>query len=170
MKLPFIKFAVPIIIILILIIVFVSASSRGKIEQPIQYNHKVHIEEAGLECTDCHQYVENYARATIPNIKVCVDCHSDEPLTNSIEEKKLLNYISSNKRIPWVQIYYVPNHVYFSHRRHVKIGEIKCIECHGDVANLTEPAPFQLVKISMNNCIECHDKHDVINDCIGCHY
>ncbi len=144
-------------------------TQNQEIVQPIKYSHKIHIEEAELECTDCHIYVEKNARATIPNIEICADCHSDEPLGDSAEEVKLLEYISNNKRIPWVQIYNVPDHVYFSHRRHVKIGELNCKSCHGNVAELQEPASHQLVKISMDNCIDCHREHDVARDCIGCH-
>jgi len=150
--------------------VIITAFSRKKIIQPIKYSHKIHVQEVGLNCTDCHKYVNKLARASIPNIDVCADCHGEGPLTKSPEEKKLIQYIKKGKRIPWVQIYNVPDHVYFSHRRHVKIGGLKCQLCHGDVASLTEPAPYQLVKISMQNCIDCHTKKDVLNDCINCHY
>lgn len=169
MKLPDKKIALPVIIFLLIVIAWASFTAEKKIHQPIKYNHKVHIDKAGLDCIDCHKNVEKLPRATIPNIDICQDCHGDEPITNSPEEKKLLQYISKNQKIPWVQIYSVADHVYFSHRRHVTIGKLKCTECHGDVAELTEPASWQLVKITMNNCIDCHKKHDVVYDCIGCH-
>jgi len=160
------------IVISIFVVVIVAGSlitQDAEIVQPIKYSHKIHIEDAELECTDCHIYVETNAVATIPNIEICANCHSDEPLGDSPEEVKLLKYISANKRIPWVQIYNVPDHVYFSHRRHVKIGELNCTSCHGNVAELEEPTTHQLVKISMNNCVDCHRESDVVRDCIGCH-
>jgi len=163
------KLFLPVALFIVVIVGWILISPQEKIVQPIKYNHKKHIEEAELECTDCHVFVETNMRATIPNIEICADCHSDEPMTDSPEEVKLLEYISKNERIPWVQIYKVPDHVYFSHRRHVKIGELECTSCHGNVPELTEPAPRQLVEISMNNCIDCHRENDVNRDCIGCH-
>ncbi len=161
---------IPVALFLVVIAGWILIPSQEIIVQPIQYSHKKHIEQAELECVDCHIYVETNGRATIPNIEICANCHSDEPITDSPEEVKLLKYISQNERIPWVQIYKVPNHVYFSHRRHVKIGGLECKICHGNVPELDKPAPYQLVKISMNNCIDCHRKNDVARDCIGCHF
>ncbi len=140
-----------------------------KITQPISFSHKIHIEQAELTCTDCHKYVETMASATIPNIDVCADCHSDEPLGDSKEEEKLIKYIQDNQRVPWQKIYSVPHHVYFSHRRHVTIGEIKCISCHGNVEELTEPASYPLWLPTMNNCIDCHKKNKITYDCLACH-
>ncbi len=166
-----IKIILPIsFFFLLILLIIISAFSRKKIIQPIKYSHKIHVGEVGLECTDCHKYAETLQKASIPNIKICADCHGDGALTKSPEEKKLINYIKKGKRIPWVQIYKVPDHVYFSHRRHTKIGGIKCTTCHGNVPQLTEPAPYQLVKISMQNCINCHTKRKVLNDCINCHF
>ncbi len=159
----------PLIIFLIVIFGWILVTPEPDIVQPIQYNHKKHIEDAELDCTDCHIYVESNAKATIPNIEICSNCHSDEPMTDSPEEEKLLSYIEKGEKIPWVQIYSVPDHVYFSHRRHVTIGNLECKTCHGNVPELIKPAPHQLIQISMNNCIDCHREKGIERDCIGCH-
>lgn len=164
------KTILPVALFILIIAGWIFIFPQGKTTQPIKFNHKIHIEQAELECTDCHIYVETNARASIPNIEICSNCHSDEPITDSPEEVKLLNYISKNKRIPWVQIYSVPNHVYFSHRRHVKIGGMECKTCHGNIHELEKPVSVQFMKISMNNCIDCHRDKDVVRDCIRCHY
>ncbi|MBU1487913.1 cytochrome c3 family protein [bacterium] len=54
---------------------------RGKpVRQPVEYNHSLHIENE-MVCVDCHKFVETQARATIPNIETCVECHDpEEPL------------------------------------------------------------------------------------------
>lgn len=146
-----------------------SAVGAGKIEQPIQYNHKLHIQEVGSECVDCHRYVNVTARATIPNIGVCGECHEDEPITESTEELKLLEYVSSGERIPWKKVYRLPSHVYFSHRRHTVIGNIDCKVCHGDVREMASPIGKQHVSIKMGECMKCHEETGVDNDCTRCH-
>ncbi len=52
-----------IILIVLIIIYFVSVNflSTDPIIQPIVYNHKLHIEDADMECVDCHLYVEKKA-------------------------------------------------------------------------------------------------------------
>ncbi|MFQ5865193.1 MAG: cytochrome c3 family protein [bacterium] len=136
--------------------------------QPVAYNHYIHVEENGMECLECHQYAEVNARASIPNIEVCRDCH-EEAISESEAELTLLNYISENKKIPWRQIYFVPDHAYFSHRRHVKLAQLECAVCHGEVGKLTKPVTKPYVEIKMAWCIDCHDKNKVTSDCYACH-
>jgi len=155
--------------VLVIVVVWAVFGSTNKIIQPIQYNHNVHIEVAELTCLDCHVNVEKMPKATIPNIEVCQDCHSDEPISESPEEEKLLKYISEGNHIPWKQIYNIPDHVYFSHQRHVTIGELECSLCHGDVENMTKPAASPVWIPTMDNCIECHKQHKVTYDCLACH-
>ena len=61
------------------------ARARRPLPQPIAFNHQLHVEEMGAECSDCHQHVLTGVRATIPNIGVCSDCH-EEAQTESLEE------------------------------------------------------------------------------------
>jgi len=138
------------------------------VTQPIAFNHHLHVDELSLDCTDCHRYVLTGARATIPNIEVCGECHV-EPLTDSAEEKKLIAYVESGKPIPWRKVYRVPDHVYFSHRRHAALGGIECKRCHGPMAEQTQPVTRPAVRITMDACIDCHDREGVTHDCIACH-
>ena len=162
-------FLLAVTAIFVIALVWMALGTRRTITQPISYNHKLHIEEVELNCIDCHIYVENMPSATIPNTKFCMDCHADEPMSDSPEEVKLLKYIKEGQSIPWQKIYSVPDHVYFSHRRHVTIGEIDCSECHGNVQELTEPAPYPIWVPTMNNCINCHKENKVTYDCLTCH-
>ena len=170
MKLNLKKVLFPVIVIVLVLALWVLFAGQSKIIQPISYNHKVHIEEAGLECIDCHRYVESMAKASIPNINLCTDCHGDEPISESPEEIKLLEFIEQKQNIPWKQIYSVPDHVYFSHRRHVVLGELECSNCHGNVSDLTAPAQYAYLIPSMDNCIDCHKQNKITNDCLTCHF
>ncbi len=156
-------------VILIALLVYLVSNPAGGEVQPLVYNHKVHIENVGLECVDCHMNVETMASATIPTLEVCQNCHSDEPISESPEEVKLLSYVAEETEIPWIRIYGVPDHVYFSHRRHVVGGELECSVCHGSVAELTEPVLFPFQPITMENCMRCHRQSNVTNDCLTCH-
>jgi hypothetical protein len=138
------------------------------VTQPIAFSHKLHAGDLALDCTECHRYVLTGARATIPNVEVCGECHV-EALGESAEEKKLITFVESGEPIPWRKIYRVPDHVYFSHRRHAAIGGIACERCHGPMAERTLPVTEPAVRLTMDACIECHDQSGVTHDCITCH-
>ena len=143
--------------------------SDDDVKQPIAYNHRVHIENAGLKCKECHLYVETMASATLPSLEICRNCHESAPVSDSPEELTLLKYVSERKEIPWVKIYHVPDHVYFSHRRHVVGGELECSACHGIMDEMTIPVTSAFLKVTMENCMDCHRSHKVSNDCLSCH-
>jgi hypothetical protein len=152
---------------ILLIALLLSAPSLA-VRQPIDYNHKKHVQDLGLDCTECHRYAKELPRATIPNIEVCSDCHS-EAMTDSPEEQKLLEYIQKGEKIPWRKIYRVPRHGYFSHRRHTVLGQVPCEECHGEVGAQEHALSEPLVPIRMKRCLACHERHEVHNDCTRCH-
>lgn len=143
------------------------ANPRKDGTQPIAYNHKLHL-ELGLECQGCHQYAETGSRASIPNIDVCGGCHDDAEVDNP-EARKVADYVARNERIPWRQVHRVPDHVYFSHRRHVRLGELQCSMCHGDVAQMEKPFEQPHQAIRMDWCTSCHRRRGVDNDCFACH-
>ena len=138
------------------------------VEQPIAFNHRLHVEELGSDCTDCHLYAQSGVRATIPNIELCGDCH-EEAQTESAEEARLVEYIQAAEPVPWQKIYSVPDHVYFSHRRHTMLGEIACETCHGEMRNLETPMTRPAVAVDMDFCMDCHYATDTSNDCLLCH-
>ncbi|MBI4549170.1 MAG: cytochrome c3 family protein [Ignavibacteriae bacterium] len=146
-----------------------SSYNRYRVLQPLEYSHKAHVESAGMKCTDCHFYVDKMASASIPSLEVCQTCHNDEPVSTSPEEVKLLSYVKEGKEIPWRQVYEVPDHVYFSHRRHVIDGELDCSECHGNMAELTKSVSYQAIPMTMKNCLDCHKQRKVTTDCLACH-
>ena len=139
----------------------------GSIEQPIAFSHKVHTEI--LKCEDCHRGVLTAAAAPLPDVQACTGCHSEEPLSKSPEEKKLINFIKQKRDIDWKRLYRNPVHVYFSHNRHVTVGKVECEKCHGEMRKAVRPPGRALISMSMSYCISCHEKHDVDPSCITCH-
>ena len=139
------------------------------LEQPLAFNHRLHLDEVGLDCIDCHRYARSGVRATIPNIEVCGDCH-DEAVGESAAELELVEYVVSSEKIPWRKVYRVPAHVYFSHRRHTEIGGLECEECHGPVGERVEPVTRPYRRPTMADCMDCHEESGVANDCVYCHF
>ncbi|MEK6757014.1 MAG: cytochrome c3 family protein [Bacteroidota bacterium] len=154
---------------LLAVLLSVALYPSDHVVQPLAYNHKVHTENAGLGCADCHANAEQMASATIPSLQVCQNCHSGEPISQSPVERELLKYIADKKEIPWKAIYKVPDHVYFSHRRHVVGGKLDCSVCHGNVGEFTKPVSFEEIRVTMENCMSCHQQQNVSNDCLACH-
>jgi Cytochrome c7 and related cytochrome c len=159
------------VVLLAVVINLTFLAGPEPIIQPIAYNHNVHVEGEGLECSDCHQRVEEVVRATLPDLETCMDCHDSDPLADdSVEEAKLISHIEDGTEIDWKNVYHVPSHVYFSHRRHVTVGDLECSSCHGDVGTLTTPAEVPFYPVTMEACMDCHRKsEEVTNDCIACH-
>jgi hypothetical protein len=142
-------------------------TAEPKVVQPILFNHSVHIEN-GLDCTDCHHGAESSRRATIPLIEVCADCH-EEAMGESKAEALVVASVVESKPIRWRRVGLLPDHVYFSHRRHTKAAEIECTTCHGEMAALTEPPRRALLVETMDDCMLCHKDRDVTEDCNACH-
>ena len=148
-----------------------ACSKSGNVEskkQPIAYNHSKHVEDNGMECLECHQYAEEHSRASIPNIDICGACH-DEAITDSDQEKILIEYIEADKKVPWQQVNTVPDYAYFSHRRHVAIAGLDCAICHGEVGKRETPFTKPYVKITMQWCLDCHEEKGAATDCYACH-
>ena len=165
--------AVSILLLLVVILALAAAAVtvariRHPPEQPVAFNHVLHLEDVGLDCTDCHRYAESGIHATVPNIEVCGDCHADQ-IGDSPEEKKLVEYVREGKPVPWFRVYWVPDHVFFSHRRHTHVAEIECEACHGAMSQRKRPLSVALKSLRMKDCMACHAEMGVSNDCILCH-
>ncbi len=154
-------------VMIVIAILGLSGKSAG-IVQPVPFNHNLHVEELDLDCVDCHTQVRKRPRATLPIIDICQDCHM-EAITDTDVEEQLLAYATESREIPWQRIYSVPDHVYFSHRRHVTLGNIPCETCHGDIRQLTEPQRYPVIAVTMDSCMSCHEEQQITNDCLACH-
>ena len=136
--------------------------------QPIRFNHELHTGQLQMECTECHKYVKEAEFAGRPSLVICAACH-EEALTESPEEKKLVELVLASREIPWQRLDKVPSHVYFSHRRHVTATQIECVTCHGEIGHSSSPPEKPLIRLRMNFCLECHEKEKASVDCNSCH-
>lgn len=141
--------------------------------QSIAFNHKKHVDEQ-IDCATCHEGVEKEERAGLPQIQTCMVCHQAR-LGTSAEEAKLIALDEKHAELQWTALTSVPDHVYFSHRRHVTVGKLACATCHGDIASATRP-PERGAGLTMKLCQGCHATqadHSAAQratlDCAACH-
>lgn len=121
-------------------------------EQPVQFSHKHHVADDGIDCRYCHTSVETSAVAGIPPTKTCMNCHSllfaDSPYLEPVRES-----FRSDRSIEWVKVHRLADFVYFDHSIHVNKG-IGCSTCHGQVNQM--PLVWQASSLQMEWCLACH--------------
>ena len=140
--------------------------SRGyKPEQPIAFNHQIHVEKNGLECQYCHSGVSKSPYATIPPVELCMGCHKVVK-TDSPEIKKLAKHFEEKTPVEWEPVHNLPEHAYFTHERHIKAG-VGCQSCHGQVQKMEVVEKVSSLK--MGFCVSCHRDSGVSIDCAVCH-
>jgi len=124
--------------------------------QPVQYSHKLHAGDLGIDCRYCHWGVGKSPHANVPSTKTCMNCHT---LIGADNEKLLAVRESwANKEpIRWVRVHKTPDYAYFNHEAHVNAG-VGCISCHGNVAEME--VVHQVEPLSMSWCLECHRNPD----------
>ncbi|MBI5525290.1 MAG: cytochrome c3 family protein [Deltaproteobacteria bacterium] len=149
------------------------ACSDGEVTQPIPFNHNIHVSKNGLACEDCHEQVFTGPSAGLPRVSVCMGCHDSDITTSQAAAphiETIRRHSKEGTEIPWVNLYTLPHHVYYSHRRHAKIAGIACATCHGDIGKSETPPRLPIERtLDMWNCIDCHRERGVDNDCAWCH-
>jgi hypothetical protein len=130
---------------------FITGQDRP-VTQPLQFDHRHHVSDVGIDCRYCHQTVERSASAGLPSTQVCMNCHSQiwnkSPLLDQVRQSWF-----ADKPIPWNRVHDLPDYVYFNHSIHVNKG-VGCVQCHGRVdqmASIEQRAP-----LTMGWCLECH--------------
>jgi len=160
-------FFIGFVIGLILLSILINFSLGSKSRPPILFNHKKH-QKAGIECNTCHPFFKEQRFSGLPNRSTCMECHKDS-LTDNPEEEKIREFHKNRKEIHWERVYQQPDHVFFSHRRHVFIAKIDCKNCHGPVEEYEKPITRPWQRMDMKWCMDCHTKQKASNDCLACH-
>jgi len=143
-------------------------------KQPIAYSHKLHAGDLKIDCKYCHSTVEYSKQASIPSLNTCMNCHkgvqkrSDATSDDiSPEIKKIYAALDYNPEkngddafgpnpnpVRWIRIHNLPDHAYFNHSQHVKVGKLQCQTCHGPIEKME--VVQQWSSLQMGWCIECH--------------
>lgn len=166
---PVIRLSAVLLAIGALVALFLGPWTRAEppVVQPVAFNHKAHV-DTGMECGDCHTYFTTQTFSGLPSVDLCMGCHED-PITEAPEEQKIRDVAAAGQELMWNQLYHVPDHVYYSHRRHVVAGGLACATCHGMIAETEVPPSHALQSLSMDFCLACHEQRGASVDCIACH-
>jgi len=121
-------------------------------EQPIQFSHKHHVGDDGIDCRYCHTGVETSAVAGVPPTKTCMNCHS-VLFNNAAYLEPVRESYRTDKSIQWVKVHRLADFVYFNHSIHINKG-VGCSTCHGQINQM--PLVFQARTLTMDWCVDCH--------------
>jgi hypothetical protein len=122
------------------------------VQQPIQFSHRHHVGDEGLDCRYCHVTVEESPFAGYPSTAICMNCHvqiwADSPELEPVRESFRLE-----QPIVWQKVNDLPDFTYFDHATHVRNG-FGCETCHGRVDQM--PLVWKAQTLQMEWCLECH--------------
>jgi hypothetical protein len=121
-------------------------------EQPVEFDHRHHVRDDGIECLYCHSAAERSANAGIPTTGVCMGCHNQIWNRSPLLEPVRQSYFTGQP-IRWRRVHDLPDFVYFHHGVHVQAG-IACDSCHGDVGRMARVVQTQ--PLTMGWCLDCH--------------
>jgi len=160
--------------------------------QPIDFNHKLHVEEVGGSCDSCHYFREDGTFSGIPKLGNCLECH-EEILGETEEEEKFYNeYVAKGREVPWLVYSRQPDCVFFSHVAHVQMGKMDCVSCHGHIGesdhsrvyeenritgysrdiwghNIAGIAKDPWDRMKMDDCSKCHVENNVKQNSVQTH-
>jgi hypothetical protein len=120
--------------------------------QPVQFSHKHHVGDDGIDCRYCHTSVESSATAGVPPTKTCMSCHA--VLYNNVGYlEPIRESYRTDTSIQWVKVHRLADYAYFNHSIHISKG-VGCSTCHGRVDQM--PLMFQSSTLLMQWCLDCH--------------
>jgi hypothetical protein len=120
--------------------------------QPVEYSHKLHAGDLGMDCRYCHTTVERSSFATVPPTETCMNCHW-KVRSDSVKMLPVRESYANDTPIPWVRVHNLPDYAYFNHAAHVAVG-VGCVNCHGRIDQM--PVVTQVQPLSMGWCLDCH--------------
>lgn len=150
----------------------IGISQNYQPEQPIKYSHKLHAGINKINCQYCHLGAEKGRHANIPSANLCMNCHKyiqEGPVYGKEEIAKIYAaldydpatgiYGPNQKPIKWVQVHNLPDLAYFNHSQHVKVGQLECQTCHGNIEEMDVVKQYS--NLTMAWCIDCHRTTEV---------
>ncbi len=122
-------------------------------------------------CMNCHMAIKEYKGEQIvredgSQVNGTAEIQKLYSYTGWNPEKKEYNPDNNKDGIPdgahpieWIRIHNLPDHVYFNHSQHIKVGKQNCQTCHGNIQEM--PEVYQFSDLSMGWCINCHRESKV---------
>lgn len=100
--------------------------------------------------------------------------NQEEGVFDGAERQKDFHYLGQSEPLPWVRVYFLPDHVHFTHQPHIRRG-FECQTCHGEVQKMD--ILYRAQDLKMGWCVSCHEANArdekelaLLKDCLTCHY
>jgi hypothetical protein len=128
----------------------------------LRYSHRVHIQQEGMRCLDCHGAAPDSWKSSdllLPKEERCADCHAE------VKDKERCSYChpGGETRQPFE---FPPAFLRFDHRGHLRNG-VRCVDCHPQVAQRELATVDDLPR--MADCVACHRQRRASTECAACH-
>jgi hypothetical protein len=122
------------------------------LEQPVEFDHRHHVVDDGIDCRYCHDLVERSAYAGVPPAERCMNCHGQIWNESAVLAPVRASFFD-DRPIAWQRVHRLPDFVFFDHSAHVGHG-VGCEECHGRVDTMARV--YQVAPLTMGWCLDCH--------------
>ena len=155
-------------------------------QQPLSFNHALHVGEVDDGCNSCHYFREDGSFSGIPKLARCVDCHEETMGESEDEAVFVEQYVWKNREVPWLVYSRQPDCVFFSHAAHVAGAQVDCVTCHGHIGESegSRPYEYNLItrysrdiwgkniggfkknswdRMKMDDCAQCHKEAGIIH-------
>jgi c(7)-type cytochrome triheme protein len=129
----------------------------------IIFPHVLHVEDMGMECSECHTGVENSQELThdiLPLMDDCLACHDGDTAPEDCD----VCHTQPDEADTYT---WSPTlGLIFPHSTHIE-GGIDCSRCHPDISGADALAPR--TPLLMNLCMDCHATPISDAGCSACH-
>ncbi len=139
-------------------------------EQGLAFNHRLHVEDEGLACTDCHARWDESDDPGMPRAAQCALCHADLDAEKPPELHAETLFDAGEFRAARAGLQ--DDEIHFSHQLHATRSQ-DCNICHADVSRDEGALAHRgaELRMSMDACLDCHSSSTgpALSDCAACH-
>jgi hypothetical protein len=129
--------------------------------------HRAHI-VAGVNCTRCHQNVEDDTGVHLPTNAICVDCHKGDKEAHKTDPKPNADCLSCHmNEEAEAALTHLKQGQRFKHAKHLDEVKGDCVRCHGAAGHGGDQRTGVIPM--MSDCAECHQPWFDGLKCANCH-
>jgi hypothetical protein len=129
----------------------------------IIFSHVLHIEDMGMDCTECHEGIENsqsISHNLLPSMDFCQGCHDGDTAPEDCD----ICHTQPDEADTYT---WKPTEgLIFPHQNHIE-NDVPCVRCHPKAADAEALTPR--IPPAMNLCMDCHTTPLSDAGCAICH-
>lgn len=132
-------------------------------KRSLVFSHRLHVDDIGIECLDCHTTIPGSKKATdknLPGHDQCFECHDNDTAT---QECKVCHIDPDNPE----ELENPVREFYFDHSFHIEEQNLECDNCHRGLEKVDYAQKENLPV--MEQCFKCHDDATASKKCESCH-